>query len=70
VDGLAKQYGTRIDFKRVNILSSASQPLMEQYAFSAAPELYLLDRQGNVAANWDDVVSAAELSRAFDQVLR
>ena len=70
VDGLIKQYGKRIDFQRVNILSSSSQPLMDKFAFSAAPELYLLDRQGKVAANWDDVVSAAELSKAFDQILR
>lgn len=70
MDGLAKQYGARIDFKRVNILNSSSQALMDQYAFSTAPELYLLDSQGKVAANWDDVVSESELRRAIEQVLR
>ncbi len=70
MDGLAEQYAAQIDFKRVNILDRASQPLMEQYAFSAAPELYLLDRHGKIAASWDDVVSANDLRAALDQVLR
>jgi hypothetical protein len=69
VNGLEKQYGAQIDFRRVNILDASSQALMEAYSFGTAPQLFLIDRHGKIAASWD-LATAQELSQAFDQLLR
>ena len=69
VHGLSRVYGERIDFRRVNIHNPDNQELIEAYGFNTAPELYLLDRQGKIAARWDDLVTADELTQAFERIL-
>jgi len=70
VHGLEEEYGSRITFVRVNILNPESQPLMEQYGFSATPELYLVDAQGQILGAWDETVTEEDLRQAFDEALR
>ena len=70
VDGLMKKYGKQIELKRVNILDPSSEEMMAAYGFSAAPEIYLIDRNGKISAFWDDVVSSEELSQAVEKVLQ
>jgi hypothetical protein len=69
VHGLEKTYGDRITFVRVNILNPESRPLMQQFGFSATPEFYLVDGNGDIIDAWDDWVSEAELRLAFEQAL-
>jgi hypothetical protein len=69
VHGLEREYGSRITFVRVNILNPDSQPLMEQFSFSATPELYLVDGQGQILGAWDDTVTEDDLRQAFDAAL-
>ena len=69
VHGLEKAYGERIAFIRVNILHPESASLMEQFSFSATPEFYLVDEQGQILGAWDDWVEEQELRRAFEQAL-
>lgn len=70
VNGLEKEYGDRIDFVHVNILLSGSRPLMEQYAFSASPEFYLVDAEDKVMGSWDDTLTPEALRQAFDAALK
>lgn len=67
--GLEKEYAGRIEFIRLNILNPETEPLQEQYGFSATPEFYLLDPQGEVVGFWDDSVEVDDLRLAFDQAL-
>jgi len=69
VHGLEKAYGERIAFIRVNILHPESASLMDQFSFSATPEFYLVDGQGEILGAWDEGVEEAELQQAFDQAL-
>jgi len=69
VNGLEKIYGERIDFVHANILFPENRPLMEQYAFSATPEFYLVDPQGKIIGFWNDQVEAEVLQSAFDAAL-
>jgi hypothetical protein len=69
VHGLEKIYGDRITFVRVNILHSENAPLMEQFGFSATPEFYLVDEQGEIIGFWDDWVEEEDLVQAFEQAL-
>ena len=68
--GLEKEYAERIQFVRVNILLPENKPLIEQYAFSATPEFYLVDRDGRIIGVWDDTLSADALREAFDEALQ
>jgi hypothetical protein len=43
---------------------------MKQFGFSATPELYLVDRAGNIFRSWDEPVEAGELRSAFDLALK
>ena len=67
--GLEKEYAGRIEFIRLNILNPETEPLQEQYGFSATPEFYLLDPHGEVVGFWDDSVEVDDLRLAFDQAL-
>lgn len=70
MDGLEKEYGSRIAFQRVNILNEKNQPLMEAYGFSATPELYLVDGEGRVMMFWDDVAGPDEIRQVLDAALQ
>jgi len=69
VHGLEREYGDRIGFLRVNILMPESQALMDQYGFSATPEFYLVDKQGQIIGFWDESVEADALRQAFAEAL-
>lgn len=69
VHGLEKAYGGRITFVRVNILHPENAPLMDQFSFSATPEFYLVNEQGEIIGAWDDWVEEEDLRRAFEQAL-
>jgi hypothetical protein len=69
VHGLEKEYGDRITFTRANILNPENEALMEQFAFGATPELYLVDETGYILGFWDGPVEASELRQAFDEAL-
>lgn len=70
VNGLEKEYAGRITFTRVNILNPKSAPLMAQYGFTTAPELYLVNAQGRIIGSWDNLVSAKELRQAFERAVK
>jgi hypothetical protein len=70
VNGLEKDFGSRIDFQTVNIHNSRNAALMEQYGFTAAPELYLVDQDGSVLGAWDGSVTGDELRQAFERALK
>jgi hypothetical protein len=69
VNGLEKEYGERIRFVRVNILLAESRPMMDQYAFSAAPEFFLLDRQGKTIGFWDELSADNDMKQVFEEAL-
>jgi hypothetical protein len=69
VHGLEREYGERITFVRVNILMPGNKPLMDQYSFSATPELYLVDEQGQIIGFWDGFVEEEVLRQAFEAAL-
>ena len=67
--GLEREYGDRISFLRVNILIPENEALMEQYGFSATPEFYLVDAQGEIIGFWDETFEVGDLRQAFDEAL-
>ena len=69
MNGLEKEYKGRIIFRRVNILNPKNQAVMDQYGFTTAPELDLVNAQGKVIGSWDDLVSTDTLRQAFDRAL-
>jgi hypothetical protein len=69
VHGLEKIYGKQINFVRANILHPESAALMEQFSFSATPEFYLVDAQGQIIGAWDEGVDETDLQLAFEQAL-
>lgn len=69
VHGLEKAFGERITFVRVNILHPESAALMEQFSFSATPEFYLVDENGEIIGAWDEEVQQDDLRRAFERAL-
>lgn len=66
MNGLEMEYGSRIQFVRVNILNPENAQLLEQFAFSATPEFYLVDDQGQILGAWDETLESDELRQAFD----
>jgi hypothetical protein len=69
VDGLEQTYGERITFLRVNIHNPKNQDLMDQFGFTLSPTILLVDGNGKVLASWDETITAADVSLAFDQAL-
>ena len=70
MDGLKKRFGEQISFQRLNILDASSKALMDAYAVSTAPEVFLLDREGQIAYHWDEDGSEAEMTQGCEAVLR
>lgn len=69
VHGLEREYEGRIEFVRSNIHTPNSIELQEKYGFSATPEFFLVDDEGNVLAHWDDGITLANMRETFDNVL-
>jgi hypothetical protein len=69
VNGLEKEYSSRVTFTRVNVLNPKNQPVMDQYGFETAPQLLLVDVHGKVLGAWDNGVTFADLKQAFDSAL-
>ena len=67
--GLERENGDRITFVRANILKPENKALMDQYSFSATPELYLVDEQGQIIGFWDGFVEEEVLRQAFEAIL-
>ncbi len=70
MNGLEQEYGERITFVHVNILLAESRPMMARYGFSASPEFYLVDRQGKTIGFWDELTSAEDVRKAFEEALK
>ena len=69
VHGLAKDYGDRITFVRVNVHNPNTRPLQEQLGFGTTPEFYLVDGQDHILGFWDGDVTVQVLRQAFEDVL-
>jgi hypothetical protein len=69
VRGLEKEFGDRIKFVRVNILDPSNKPMIEKFGFSATPEFYLVDGDGQVVGFWDVAVET-DLRQAFEDILK
>ena len=52
VNGLAKTYGKRVKFVRVNIHDPKTIPLQTQLGFMTTPEFFLIDPAGRVVHQW------------------
>lgn len=70
VNGLEGQYRGRISFVRINILNPKNAGIMEQYGFSATPELYLVNASGKVVGFWDEVNSREDFQHALDAAMK
>jgi hypothetical protein len=69
VHGLEREYEGRIEFVRANIHNDDTIDIQEKYGFSATPEFFLVDGEGNVLAHWDDGITLANMRETFDDVL-
>lgn len=69
VHGLNREYEGRIEFVRSNIHTQNSIELQEKYGFTATPEFFLVDGEGNILAHWDDGITLANMREAFDHIL-
>ena len=70
MNGLEKEFGSRIDFQSVNIHNTKNNALIEQFGFTTAPELYLVDEHGSILGAWDGSVKEEELRLAFENALK
>ncbi len=69
MNGLEKEFGDRITFVRVNILLAESRPMMARFGFSASPEFSRVDWQGKTLGFWDELTSADNVRKAFEEAL-
>lgn len=70
VNGLEQEYNGRILFVRANIHNQATIALQEKLGFTATPEFFLLDEQGNILEHWDDDATVPRLKLIFDERLK
>ena len=68
--GLEAEFGDRIAFQSVNIHNPDNEPLIEEFGFTTAPELYLVDQDGTILGAWDESVTEEDLRRAFEDALK
>ena len=69
VHGLEQEYAGRITVVRANIHNKVTLALQEQYGFTATPEFFLVDGDGNILGHWDDGATIASLRQAIDDIL-
>jgi hypothetical protein len=66
VSGLAKTYGDRVKFVRVNIHDPKTAALQAELGFTTTPEFFLLDPKGHILHYWDEDLTI----EAVGQVLK
>jgi hypothetical protein len=69
VHGLQGEYIGRVEFVRANIHDKTTFALQEQYGFTATPEFFLIDADGDVLGYWDENVTLEGLRESFDEAL-
>lgn len=52
MDGLAQQFGTQIDFIKLDIDKTETLPLRQQFNLVQRSQYALVDAQGNVIQRW------------------
>ena len=65
MNGLMKNYTDRVRLVRVNIRHPQSAELRAQLGFSATPEFYLLNPQGQLVRKWEDPVDVDALEQTI-----
>lgn len=69
VDGLAKDFGDRVAFQRLDARREGAE-LFRQYRLRGHPSYVIIDRSGKIAWQRVGVVSRQELEDALQQVLK
>lgn len=69
MNGLAKTYGTRVKFVRINAHDPKNAKVRDQLGFLTTPEFFLLDPQGNVLHQWDEGMSADDVKQVFQTLV-
>ena len=66
MNGLAKTYGQRIKFVRVNIHDPKTTALQTQLGFVTTPEFFLLDPGGRVVHQWAEDITGDSVAQVLD----
>ena len=67
--GLEQEFSGRITFVRVNIHNKETLPLQEKYGFTATPEFFLVDANGNIMGHWDEGMTVAGLGQTISALI-
>jgi hypothetical protein len=66
VHGLEDRYGEQVRFAYIDVDDPTSSELKTALGYSKQPEIYLLDGEGEVVANWSGFVDEGVLVSALD----
>ena len=70
VHGLEAKYHGKIKFVYLDADDIGTEPFQRELGFYYQPEVYLLDRNGNVLEKWVGFTTAEEFEAAFVQYLQ
>ena len=70
VHGLEVEYFGRVNFVYLDIDNPANDDFKQVLGYRVQPNLFLLDREGNIILQWLGVVTAEELRAAFDSAIQ
>ena len=65
VNGLENEYGSDIDFVKINIDDPNSAAAKQEYGFRYQPYFVLVDAEGEVLQTWPGYTEAALFEEAF-----
>ena len=66
--GLEAEYYDRIAFSYLDIDDPRTEDFKRALGYQYQPHLFLLDGEGNIVDQWVGIVSAEQLSAAFDSI--
>jgi len=69
VNGLEGEYGTQIDFVRLNAAEPDNEAIQRQFGLRGHPTVAILDADGNAQAKYIGEQSAETLRDAIETVL-
>ena len=68
--GLEVEYFGKVDFVYLDIDDPVNDDFKQVLGYRVQPNLFLLDREGNIIQQWLGVVTAEELRAAFDSAVQ
>lgn len=69
MDGLAQQFGTQMDFIKLDIDKTETLGIRQQFNLVQRSQYVLIDAQGNIIQRWFGFLDEAEVQQSINDYL-